>query len=326
VKFVKALKHFVFVAFVLAPPQMVWADDYPNRPIRMIVPFGTGTGSDVLGRLIAQKLTEQLGQSMVIDNRPGASGAMGTDLVAHSISDGYTVTLATNATLVTYPLLSPQTATYRADKDFTPVAYFARTSMLLLTANLPSNPKSISELIAIIKAKPVSFASNGAGTIGHLVTEAFLLNLNAKAMHIPYKGSGQSHIDVLRGEVVFMTDTPAAAMANIRAGRFRALAVTGDSRLDALPDVPTFEESGIKNMNLYAWWGIFGPPAMPRNVTRKLDEAVRVAVRSPDLKARLRALELQEFLMPPEKYATFIEGELGYWRKFIQQTGIRLEP
>ena len=322
----QGLGRFALVIAVSVSSHFVCAEDYPNRPIRMIVPFGPGTGSDVLGRVLAQKLSEQLGQSVVIDNRPGASGAMGTDLVSHATADGYTLTLATNATLVTYPLLSPQTVTYRADKDFTPVSYFARTSMLLLTANLPSNPKTITELIAMIKAKPVSFASNGAGTIGHLVTEAFLLNLHAKATHIPYKGSGQSHIDVLRGEVVFMTDTPAAAMANIRTGRFRPLAITGDARIDTLPDVPTFEESGIKGMNMYAWWGIFGPPMMPRPVIRRVDAEVRAAMKAPDFKARLRSLELQEFLMPPDKYAAFIEAELQYWQGFIQQTGIRLEP
>lgn len=302
------------------------ADSFPNRPIRMVVPFGPGTGSDVLGRVLAQKLSQQFGESVVIDNRPGASGAMGTDLVAHSTPDGYTLTLATNATLVTYPLLSPKTAAYRADRDFTPVTYFARTSMLMLTANLPANPRSIGELIATIKSKTVPFASNGAGTVGHLVTEAFLLNINAKATHIAYKGSGQSHTDVLRGEVVFMTDTPAAALANVRAGRFRPLAVTGDARIEALPDVPTFEESGIKNMNLYAWWGIFGPPAMPPGVVRRLDGEVRAAMQSADFKARLRSLELQEFVMPPERYAAFIKAELAYWQNFLQRTGIRLDP
>ena len=313
------------IALTLAQTAL-YAEDFPSRPIRMIVPFGPGTGSDVLGRVLAQKLSQQLKQSVVIDNRPGASGAMGTDLVAHANPDGYTLTLATNATMVTFPLLSPQNVAYRADRDFTPVSYFARTSMLLLTANLPANPKSISELITMIKAKQIPFASNGAGTVGHLVTEAFLLNLNAKATHIAYKGSGQSHTDVLRGEVVFMTDTPAAAMANVRSGRFRPLAVTGDARIEELPDVPTFEESGIKDMNLYAWWGIFGPPSMPAKVTRKLDSEVRVAMQSPDFKARLRSLELQEFVMPPEKYAVFIKGELAYWRSFLQRTGIRLDP
>ena len=122
-----------------------------------------------------------------------------------------------------------------------------------------------------------------------------------------------------------MTDTPAAAMANIRGGRFRPLAVTGNSRIEALPDVPTFEESGIKNMDLYAWWGVFGPPAMPRNVVRRLDAEIRTAMQAAGFKARLRSLELQEFIMPPEKYAAFIDSELGYWRNFIRQTGIRLD-
>jgi tripartite-type tricarboxylate transporter receptor subunit TctC len=302
------------------------ADPYPSRPVRMIVPFGPGTGSDVLGRVLAQKLTEELGQSVVVDNRTGASGAIGTQIVADANPDGYTVTLATNATLVTYPLLTPATTKYRADRDFTPVSFLARTSMVLITANQPANPKSVQELISTLKSKRVSFASNGAGTIGHLVTEAFLLNVHAKATHIPYKGSGQSHTDVLRGEVLFMTDTPAAAMGNIRAGRFRALAVTGDSRIETLPDVPTFEELGIKNMKLYAWWGIFGPAHMPGAVTKKLDAELRKAMESPDFRARLKSLDLQEFSLPLAQYASFIEGELRYWRTFLEQTGIHIGP
>ena len=309
----------------LLPVGSACAQEFPTRPIRLVVPFGPGTGSDVLGRVLAQKLSEQLGQSLVIDNRPGASGAMGTELVARSVPDGYTLTLATNATLVTYPILSQSTTKYRADKDFTPVSFFARTSMLMLTANQPETPKSLSELINMLKSKQVPFASNGAGTIGHLVTEAFLLNVNAKATHIPYKGSGQSHTDVLRGEVLFMTDTPAAALANIRSGRFRPLAITGESRVDSMPDVPTFEELGIKNMNLYAWWGIFGPVGMPTPVTRKLDGEVRKALQSPDFKARMKSLELQEFLMPPEQYAAFINAEIRYWQAFLQKTGITIQ-
>ena len=316
---------FVLVGAALALAHSADAQEYPTRPIRMIVPFGPGTGSDVLGRVLAQKLSEQMGQTIVIDNRPGGSGAMGTELTARSVPDGYTLTLATNATLVTYPLLSPSTAKYRADKDFVPISFFARTSMVLITANLPTTPKSIGELTAVLRAKPVTFASNGAGTIGHLVTEAFLLNLKAKATHVAYKGSGQSHTDVLRGELLFMTDTPAAALGNIRAGRFRALAVPGDTRLETLPDVPTFEEAGVKNMNLYAWWGIFGPLGMPQRIVHKLDTEVRTAIRAPDMKARLRSLELQEFVMPAEEYASFIQAELRYWQTFLRETGIRLD-
>ena len=321
----RTLFTFIGAALALSFAPTAHAQDYPVRPIRMIVPFGPGTGSDVLGRVLAQKLSEQLGQTVVVDNRPGASGAMGTETTARSAPDGYTLTLATNATLVTYPLLTPTTTNYRADRDFLPISFFARTSMLLITANLPANPKSVGDLVAQLKAKPVTFASNGAGTIGHLVTEAFLLNQKLKATHVPYKGSGQSHTDVLRGEVLFMTDTPAAALGNIKAGRFRALAITGDSRLEALPDVPTFEEAGVPNMKLYAWWGIFGPLGIPQPIVRKLDGEVRKALQSPDFKARLRALELQEFVMPPEKYAGFIQSELRYWQAFLKQTGIKLD-
>lgn len=323
---ISLLTGAAFVLAALSASQAASAQNYPTRPIRVIVPFSPGTGSDLLGRVLAQKLSEQMGQSIVIDNRAGASGAMGTELTARATPDGYTLTLATNATLVTYPLLSPATTKYSADRDFVPISFFARTSMLIVTANQPTTPKSIGELVATIRAKPVTFASNGAGTIGHLVTEAFLLNQKLKATHVAYKGSGQSHPDVLRGEVLFMTDTPAAALANIRAGRFRALAITGDARLEALPDVPTFEESGIRNMNLYAWWGIFGPVGTSQAIVRKLDGEVRNAMQAADFKQRLRSLELQEFVMPPEKYASFIQAELRYWRAFLQQTGIRLDP
>lgn len=315
----------LLMAAALAAPLAASAQTYPTKPIRLIVPFGPGTGSDVLGRVLAQKLSEQMGQTVVIDNRTGASGAVGTELGARSAPDGYTLTLATNATLVTYPLLTTNVR-YRADKDFVPISFFARTSMVMITADLPTTPKSIAELTSQVKAKRVSFASNGAGTIGHLVTEVFLLNQKLEATHVAYKGSGQSHTDVVRGEVLFMTDTPAAALNFIRSGRLRPLAVTGDSRLEALPEVPTFEEAGIPNMRLYAWWGIFGPVKSPQSIVRKIDAEVRKATQAPDMKARLKSLELQEFVMPPEKYSSFIQSELRFWEGFLKQTGIRLDP
>ncbi len=315
----------LLVAAVSAVPVTAFGQAYPTKPIRLIVPFGPGTGSDVLGRVIAQKMSEQMGQTVVIDNRPGASGAVGTELGARSAPDGYTLTLATNATLVTYPTLTT-TVRYRADQDFVPISFFARTSMVMITANLPATPKSIAELVSQAKAKRVSFASNGAGTIGHLATELFLLNQKLEATHVAYKGSGQSHTDVIRGEVLFMTDTPAAALNFIRNGRLRALAVTGDSRLEALPDVPTFEEAGIPNMGLYAWWGIFGPVGTSQSIARKVAAEVHKAVQSPDIKARLRSLELQEFSLPPEKFSSFIQSELRFWQDFLQKSGIRLDP
>jgi len=315
----------LLAAVALTASAAAFGQAYPTKSVRLIVPFGPGTGSDVLGRVVAQKMSEQIGQSVVIDNRPGASGSVGTELAARSAPDGYTLVLATNATLVTYPTLTT-TVRYRADKDFVPMSFFARTSMVLVTANLPAMPKSVAELASQVKAKRISFASNGAGTIGHLVTELFLLNQKLEATHVAYKGSGQSQTDVIRGEVLFMTDTPAAALQLIRSGRLRALAVTGDARLQGLPDVPTFEEAGIPNMRLYAWWGIFGPVGTPQSIVRKVDAEVQKAVRSPETRARLQSLELQEFVLPPEKYAGFIQDELSFWQGFLQQTGIRLDP
>lgn len=300
------------------------AQTYPTKPIRYIVPFGPGTGSDVLGRVIALKLSEQMGQSVVIDNRPGASGAVGTEMGAKAAPDGYTLTLATNATMITYPNLT--TVNYRVATDFVPVALFARTSMLLVTANQPANPKSVAELIAQTRAKRISFASNGAGTIGHLTSELFLRKSGLEATHVAYKGSGQSHTDVIRGELLFMVDTPVATLPQVRGGRMRALAVTGNERLPTLPDVPTFAEAGVPDLRLYAWWGTFAPKQTPAAIVRRLHDETLKAVQAPETTTRLKAMELEQFQMPVAKYAGFIEEEWRFWQGFLRQSGIRLDP
>lgn len=302
------------------------AQAFPSKPIRFIIPFGPGTGSDTIGRVLSAKLTDQLGQSVVIDNRPGASGAIGTELTARATPDGYTLVMGTNATMVTYPALNT-TVNYRADVDFTPVSFFTRTSMMLITANVPANPKSVADLVSRMKTSKVIYASNGAGTIGHLNTEIFLRKAGVSGTHIPYKGSGQSHTDIIRGEVLFMTDTPAAALPFVRAGRLRPLAVTGSARLASLPDVPTFEESGISDLKqLYAWWGVFGPKNLPQAVARKLGDEVNAAVASPDLKTRLQSLELENFQLPHDKLAGYLRDEVRFWQQFIKQSGIKLDP
>lgn len=313
------------VVFVLANGAL-YAQAFPTKPIRFIIPFGPGTGSDTIGRVLAAKLTDQLGQSVVIDNRTGASGAIGTEMTARATPDGYTLVMGTNATMITYPALTT-TVNYRADRDFTPVSFFARTSMMLITANTPTNPKSAADIVSRMKAGKATYGSNGAGTIGHLTTEIFLRKAGVAGTHVAYKGSGQSHTDLIRGELLFMTDTPAAALPMVRAGRIRPLAVTGSERLASLPEVPTFEESGIGDLKLlYAWWGVFGPNGLPPAVARKLGDEVNTAVAAPEVKNRLQSLELESFNMPREKLASYLRDEAQFWRQFIKQSGIKLDP
>ena len=320
------IKIFMGLSVAALSGGLALAQSFPTKPIRFIIPFGPGTGSDTIGRVLAAKLTDQLGQSVIIDNRTGASGAIGTELTARATPDGYTLVMGTNATMVTYPALTT-TVNYRADVDFTPVSFFTRTAMMLITANVPANPKSVSDLVGRMKTSKVTYGSNGAGTIGHLNTEIFLRKVGVSGTHVAYKGSGQSHIDIIRGEVLFMTDTPAAALPSVRAGRLRALAVTGTTRLASLADVPTFEESGISDLKqLYAWWGVFGPKNLPSAVARKLGDEVNAAVASPDLKARLQSLELENFQLPREKLADFLRDEVRFWQQFIKQSGIKLDP
>jgi len=300
------------------------AQAYPTKPIRLIIPFGPGTGTDTIGRLLAAKLSDQLGQSVVVDNRPGASGSIGAELAARSSPDGYTLVLSSNGTLVAYPELTKGVG-YRVDTDFTPLGIFTRTSMMLFTANSPATPKSVSELISRMKTSQVNYASVGAGTMGHLGSELFLRAAGVTGTHIAYKGSGPAHADILRGEVVFMTDTPAAALPFVRAGRLRPLAVTGSSRLASLPDVPTFDEAGIGSLKqFYTWWGVFGPKGIAAPVANKVTDAVYAAAAS-DLKGRLDALDLETFAGPREKIPGFLREELKFWQEFVQQSGIKLE-
>jgi len=302
------------------------AQPFPNKPIRLVVPFGTGTGTDAIARVVAAKLSERLGQSVVVDNKPGASGALGADLVTRAPADGYTLLLSSNGTLAAYPELT-KTVKYRVERDFTPLAIFTRTPMILITANQPGTPKSVAELLGRLKTSKGSFASNGVGTMGHLATEAFLRAAKQSGgVHVPYKGGGQSYTDLLRGEVLFMSDTPAAAIPFLKSGQMRALAVTGAARLPTLPDVRTFEEQGVSGLGLlYTWWGIFGPPNMPPEIASALGEQMRLAVATQDMKSRLGAMELDTFEIAPGELAGFLRNEVKFWQTFVQQSGITVD-
>lgn len=299
------------------------AQDYPAKPVKLIIGFGPGTGSDILGRLLGVKMSEALGQAVVVENKPGAGGIIGSDAVMKSMPDGYTLLLGTNAMLITSPLLAKEPP-YHVQKNFVPVAGVARTAFAMVTGTTPGSPNSLAEVIAQAKAGKSNFASAGQGTIGHLASEVTVRAIGLNVTHIPYKGSGQSLTDVVRGEVLFATDTLAAVLPHVRAGRLRAVAVTGESRVQSVPETPTFAEAGVPGVRVYAWWGIFAPVGMPPAIVRKLDQAVAGVVADADTRKRLAGMEIEPNYMTSGQLAEFIKGEYPFWRKFLAESGITL--
>jgi len=300
------------------------AQTYPSKPIRLILTQGPGSGSDVIGRMFAVKLSEGLGQSVVVENRTGATGIIGHDYVLKSPPDGYTLLLSTTAPLIIVPAINAQ-AKFRA-ADFTAVAPIFHGDFVIFTANLPGAPKTLPELVERLRAKPENFASAGAGTMGHLVTEVFLRQMGLRATHIPYKGSGQSLNDLAGGHVLFTSDSTAAASALLRAGRLNPLVVTGTERMATLPQVPTLAEAGIKvDRALGSFGGIFAPPGTPKEIVARLNaEAARV-LRNPEFKARLAAIEVETLILSPENFAEYVRQEASFWERFVGELGVKIE-
>jgi len=298
--------------------------DFPNQPVKLVVAFAPGTGSDALSRMLAEAMAGPLGQAIVVENRPGGGGIVGTDHVARSAPDGYTMTMGTTSTLITNPYLNPA-ARYTVQKDFKPVTGLARTNFVIVTANTPEAPKTLSGLVDRLKAGNANYASSGMGTIVHLTGERFVRAAGAKATHIPYKGSAQSVSDVAAGVTLFTAETMAAALPLVRGGKLRALAVTSAERTQALPNVPTVIESGYPDFAVYSWFGLMVPAGTPDAIVQKLDEAARTAMKSPAMARRLETLGFESLATPSAEFAAFIEQEIPAWTNFLKSAGIKLE-
>ena len=312
-----------FMAFLFAALMLPAAAQFPgDKPVKIVVAFAPGTGSDVLARLVANGMGPFLGGSVIVDNRAGGGGIVGTESVARSPADGYTVTLGTTSTLVTNPALNP-TVKYSVDKDFAPVAGLAKAWYVLVTANTPEAPKTLAELIARLKAQPGTFGSSGQGTITHLASEMFLHQLGiTNATHVPYKGSGQAMTDVMGGQVLFLSDSLAAALPLIRGGKLRALMVTAPERVASLPEVPTSKELGYPDLRAHAWFALMAPAGTPQPVVAKLSDAAIKAMNAPDMREKLKAQELEPLLLEPRQLGDFLRSEAPYWKDFIKRSGI----
>ena len=301
-----------------------FAQNYPTKALRLVVPFLAGGSTDIVGRTVAQKLSEMWGQPVVVDNRPGGGTTIGTDAVAKSAPDGYTL-LVTPAPFTINPSLLNKLP-YDALNDFAPITLINTTPLVMVVH--PGVPaKTVKELIALAKAKPgkLNFGSSGTGGSNHLAGELFDAMAGVKMVHIPYKGNAGALTDIVGGHLDVVYNGVTSAISLIRGGKLRVLAVTSLKRTAALPDVPTLDELGLKGFEAVAWNGLTAPAKTPREVIMKINADVIRIVNSPELKERLKAEGSDPVGSSPEQFAAFLRNEITKWAKVIKIAGVKPE-
>ncbi|MBC7469776.1 MAG: tripartite tricarboxylate transporter substrate binding protein [Ramlibacter sp.] len=299
-------------------------DDYPNKSVRIIVPFAAGGSTDVVARILADKLGAEFKQPFVVENRAGAGGNIGADAVAKSAADGYTLLMGTTGVLAINSYLY-KSMSYDATKDFAPVSYTSLiTNILVVPQSFPA--KTMAELIALAKSKPgsLSFASSGAGSSTHLSGELFKAMAGVDILHVPYRGSAQALTDVVAGQVTMLFDNAPSSIGFVQGGKLRALAVTSSKRLPNLPDVPTVDEAGVKGYESLSWSGIVAPAATPRPVIARLNAAIDRILKTDEVKQRLSGLGVDPVGGPPEAFARHIRVESDKWGKLVKSANITL--
>jgi tripartite-type tricarboxylate transporter receptor subunit TctC len=295
------------------------AQSYPNRPVRLIVPFPAGGATDVLARAIGLHAQEKLGQPIVIDNKPGAGGTIGSELAAKADPDGYTLLIATGSTHSIGPLINPKTP-YNVERDFVPIVDVASTtSVMVVSPTLPV--KNLQEFIKLAKSQPgkLNFGSSGNGTNSHLSGELFKAEAGVFMTHIPYRGTGLVFNDMVSGQVHMLMDNVVTAMPHMKDGKIRVIGVTSLKRLPFLPEVPTLHEQGLKNFDVSNWFGIYGPRGTPPEVVQKVNAAFNAALKDPELQKRLGNLGAVPTGGTPQQMAQVVSGETAKWRKLITE-------
>jgi tripartite-type tricarboxylate transporter receptor subunit TctC len=314
---------FVLSLFVSVWGVVAFAQTYPSKPIRLILPFPPGGPSDILGRALAQKLTEQMGQPVITDNRAGAGGNLGLELTAKAPPDGYTFVLSS-------PLIALSPSLYSKlnyeQKDLAPVASVALIQNVLLVH--PSVPaKNLKDLVQIARASPgkLNYGSGGVGTTTHLAPELFMSMTKIKMVHVPYKGSGLALLGLISGQVDVLVMAVPAAASQVEAGKARALAVVSEKRATPLPSVPTAKEAGFENFVVDIWYGILAPAGTPQNIVGRFNTELNKALASPDLKEKLIAAGIQPTGGTADHFASFIRSETSRYAKVIKDAGIKPE-
>jgi tripartite-type tricarboxylate transporter receptor subunit TctC len=300
-----------------------WSQAFPQKPITVVVTQGPGSGSDVMARLLAGYLSPLLGQSVVVENRAGASGIIGHQSVAKAPADGHTLLFTSTAGLFVVPVMNPNAKYSLA--DYEAVAPVMRAPFAVLVANNPTAPKTMAELISTVKSKPQSFASAGVGTMTHLGSELVMRKAGMQATHIPYKGSGAALTDLMGGQVLFATDSLTAAMTHIRSGRLRALATTDTAREASLPDVPTLAESGLPGLQVAAIGGLFAPKGTPKEVVDKVADATRKVLANPEVLKRFAAVETDPLNISMSAFNELLRKEAEVWSPLVRQLDLKQE-
>jgi len=328
-RFTFPLRRALFCAVVaaapalLATPVALAADTYPAQPIRLVVPFPPAGGTDVLSRVVFNTVGASSKWTVVVENRAGAGGNIGLDLVSKAKADGYTLGMGQTANLAINPTLYPKMP-YDAVKDFAPVALVAAQPVVLIVRQ-DAPYKSLADLVAAAKAKQLSMASAGTGTVGHLTGEMFQRRAGIKALHVPYKGASPALTDLMGGQTDFYFATPPIAMPMIKAGKLRALAVTSPQRVDALPDVPTAAEAGLKDFEVSSMFGIVAPANTPAPVIDRLNAELKKILAKPEVKASLLNQGAIATWTSPADASARVSAEVARWTKVIDEAGVKGE-
>jgi len=320
----------VLAAALTAMLSMTWVAPalaqaaYPSKPIRFIVPYPPGGANDTLARLVAQKMTEGLGQQVIVDNRPGASGVIGLDAVAKAPADGHTLGLAINTFVINASIMSK--LPYDTDKDFTPVASLASSAFLMaVNSKVPVN--DLKGFVALARQKPgsLNYGTVGSAGIGRLVGEMFSMNADVQVTQIPFKGSAQLLTSLVSGDVDFVIDTANVYLPHIAEGKVRPIAVPGDARLVGLPDVPTFAELGMPKFDVRMWFGALAPAGVSPEIVKKLSAELARVMALPDVQTRLAQMEIRPFVQDSAQFGAFLKAEMAKYAEIIKTANIKPE-
>ncbi|NNU43362.1 Bug family tripartite tricarboxylate transporter substrate binding protein [Ramlibacter montanisoli] len=301
------------------------AQAWPAKPIKLIVPFPAGGGTDIIGREVAQKVATATGWTIVIDNKPGSGGNLGVDAAAKSPADGYTLVLGQTSNLAINPTLYSKLP-YDPIKDLTPVSLVASAPLVIVVA-ADSPYKTLADVVAASRAKPLSlnYATSGNGTVAHLATELFQRTANVQLTHVPYKGAAQGATDLIGGQVQLYVSSVPTLIGHIKNGKMRAIAVTSAKRADDLPQVPTIAESGYKGFEAVTWFGIAGPAKLPADVLARLNTEINKALKAPDLLKKLSDQGADVEGSTPEQFGKLIRDDMVRWGKVVKESGAKVD-
>jgi len=311
--------------FLAAASPAAWSQAYPAKPVRVVIPFPPGQATDVIGRIVAQKLGDSLGKSFVVENRPGANGILGVETVAKSPPDGYTLLVTASGSLVINPNLYSKLS-YKPLEDLTPIALLGLVPLVVVAH--PSLPvKTVPQLVSLAKSRPgaLSYASSGPGSAQHLAMELFKWRTSMDIVHVPYKGSAPAVTDLMSGQVQLMFDTIASSLPLIRAGRVKPLGVGLKNRSGVLPDVPTLDEAGVKGFEVTGWSGFLAPAKTPQAIIQQLNAEVLKILGQADTKERITNLGMEAAITTPEEFTAFIKSETAKWAQAVKVAGVKPE-